>query len=221
MVASLVAQYLIESGRTPVCFDADPLNESLVRIKALAAIDIPLLVDEGLNTGAVDELVDRILTLESDIVVDNGAASFIPMSSYLIENDIAALIEGAGKRMVIHSVITGGGNAMDTSKGLEAVLVNYPHSVEVVVWLNEFFGPIEEGGIKFKESALYEQHKDRIIGIVDLRRQSRQFADNIEQMLTRKLTFAEALTDPAFMTVPRQRLTVFRRSIWNQLATVL
>jgi hypothetical protein len=41
------------------------------------------------------------------------------------------------------------------------------------------------------------------------------------RLLKRKLTFAEALTDPAFMTVPRQRLTMFRRAIWEQLAAVI
>jgi hypothetical protein len=133
----LVAQYLTEKDQTPVCFDTDPLNESLVRIKGLGATEVPLLIDDTINVDAVDALIERILTTDAEIVVDNGAASFVPMSRYLVENNIAELIESAGKRMVIHTVIVGGGNTVDTAKGLEAVLVNFPPSVKVVVWIHD------------------------------------------------------------------------------------
>lgn len=221
LTASLVAQYLTETGRTPACYDTDPLNESFVGIKGLAATAVQLLNDDSLNAGEVDLLVEQILKADTDIVVDAGAASFVPLSRYLIENNIADLIEGAGKRMVVHSVIVGGGNTIDTAKGLEAILTDFPASVKVVVWLNEFFGPVAVDGAPFGDWQLYENHRDRITGTVHLGRQSQQFSTNIEQMLERKLTFAEALTDPAFMTVPRQRLTMFRRSIWEQLAAVI
>jgi hypothetical protein len=219
--ASLVAQYLTEMGRQPLCFDTDPLNESFVRIKALGATEVPLLKNDAINAHAVDALVERILTTDAEIVVDNGAASFVPMSTYLVENNIAELIESAGKRMVIHTVIVGGGNTLDTAKGLEAILVNFPQSVQVVVWINDYFGAVEEGG-SFATWPIYDRYRDRIAGVVHLKQQSQQFGLNIGQMLERKLTFAEALADTAaFMTVPRQRLTMYRRAIWEQLAAVI
>lgn len=221
LTASLVAQYLMETGRAPACYDTDPLNESFVGIRGLSATEVRLLNDDSLNAEAVDLLVEKILTTDTDIVVDAGAASFVPLSRYLIENNIAELIEGAGKRMVVHSVIVGGGNTIDTAKGLEAILASFPASVKVVVWLNEFFGPVAVDGAVFGDWALYKRYRDRISGTVQLGRQSQQFSLNIGQMLERKLTFAEALADPAFMTVPRQRLTMFRRSIWEQLAAVI
>ena len=221
LTASLVAQYLTEMGRSPICFDTDPLNESFVRIKALGATEVPLLKDDAINADEVDRLIERILTVDAEIVVDNGAASFVPMSRYLIENNIAELIEGAGKRMVIHTVIVGGGNTLDTAKGLEAILTNFPPSVKVVVWINDYFGAVESGD-SFSEWPIYDRYRDRIAGVVHLKQQSQQFGLNIGQMLERKLTFAEALADTgAFMTVPRQRLTMFRRSVWEQLAAVV
>lgn len=221
LTASLVAQYLTETGRAPVCFDTDPLNESFVRIKSLGAAGVRLLVDDAINAEAVDELIERILTTDAEIVVDNGSASFVPMSRYLIENNIAELIEGAGKRMVIHVVIVGGGNTLDTAKGLEAILDSFPPSVKVVVWLNDYFGAVEQG-TRFTDWPIYDRYRDRIAGVVRLQEQSQQFKLNISQMLSSKLTFAEALADTAtFMTVPRQRLTMFRRSIWEQLAAVV
>ena len=220
LTASLVAQYLTETGRAPVCFDTDPLNESLVRIEALGATEVPLLIGDAINVDAVDALIERLLTVDAEIVVDNGAASFVPMSRYLIEKNIAELIEAAGKRMVIHTVIVGGGNTIDTAKGLEAILTSFPSSVKVVVWINEYFGIVSEGG-SFEDWAIYDRYRDRIAGVVHLKQQSQQFGLNIGQMLERKLTFGQALSDPAFMTVPRQRLTMFRRAIWDQLAAVI
>jgi hypothetical protein len=208
-------------GRSPVCFDTDPLNASLTGIKSLGATGVRLLEEDVINAEAVDGLIERILTTDSEIVVDNGAASFAPMSRYLVENNIAELIEAAGKRVVIHTVIVGGGNTLDTAKGLEAILESFPPSVKVVVWLNDYFGPVEQG-TSFTDWPIYDRYRDRISGIVHLPVQSQQFGLNISQMLSRKLTFAEALADTAtFMTVPRQRLTMFRRSIWEQLAAVV
>jgi len=221
LAASLVAQYLTEMGRSPVCFDTDPLNESLVGIKSLGATGVRLLDEDVINADAVDGLIERILTTDAEIVVDNGAASFAPMSRYLIENNIADLIEASGKRMVIHTVIVGGGNTLHTAKGLEAILESYPASVRVVVWINDYFGPVEQTA-SFTDWPVYDRYRDRIAGVVHLKQQSQQFGVNIGQMLERKLTFAEALADTAaFMTVPRQRLTMFRRSIWEQLAAVV
>jgi hypothetical protein len=222
LAASLIAQYLTENGRPPICFDTDPVNESFLRIKALKAEEVRLLNEDAINVEAVDTLIERILTADTDVVVDNGAASFLPLSRYLYENDIAGLIEGAGKRMVIHTILVGGGNLIDTAKGLEALLIHFPASVQIVVWINEFFGAVEEDGTRFEETPLYEQYQDRIAGIVYLRRQNPQtFGLNIDQMMKRRLTFAEALSDPAFMTVPKQRLTMYRREVWSQLSAVL
>lgn len=221
LTASLVAQYLAETGRAPVCFDTDPLNESFVRIKSLGAAGVRLLVDDAIDAEAVDGLIERILTTDAEIVVDNGSASFVPMSRYLIENNIAELIEGSGKRMVLHTVIVGGGNTIDTAKGLEAILASFPASVKVVVWLNDYFGAVEQGA-SFTDWPIYDRYRDRIAGVVRLHEQSQQFKMNINHMLSSHLTFAEALADTAtFMTVPRQRLTMFRRSIWEQLAAVI
>jgi hypothetical protein len=39
--------------------------------------------------------------------VDNGASSFVPASQYLIENDVAGMMTEAGRRPVVHVVVTG------------------------------------------------------------------------------------------------------------------
>jgi hypothetical protein len=46
------------------------------------------------------------------------------------------------------------------------------------------------------------------------------FGQNLLEMLDRKLTFAEAGSSPDFSIVPKQRLTLVRRAIFDQLAAV-
>lgn len=223
LVASLLTQYLQETGYEPMCFDTDPVNRSLAGFAALHAEPINLLEEDGINVVVVDAMIERVLQPASEVVIDNGAASFLPLSRYLIDHDIAGLIEAAKKQMFVHAIIVGGGNTIHTGKGLDAILRHFPASVRVVVWLNEAWGAVEVDGVPFEQTPLYLDNRDRIAGIITLHQQNPQtFGVNIRQMLDRKLTFAEALADTAaFMTVPRQRLTMYRRQIWTQLAAIL
>jgi hypothetical protein len=221
-VASLIAQYLREHDRPAACFDTDPVNASLTAVAALGAEPVDLMTDDAINVVAVDAMIERILTAETDVVMDNGAASFIPLAHYLLADNIAELIEEAGKQMMVHVILVGGGGAMETAKGLDAIISQFPASVKVVVWVNEFFGPVVIEGTPFEDTNFYAQNRDRLAGVIRLRQQNPQTTGlNLGQMLDRKLTFAEALTDPAFFTVPRQRLVMYRRQVWEQLAAVL
>ncbi|WP_407238515.1 hypothetical protein [Escherichia coli] len=51
----------------------------------------------------IDEAGDR------DVLIDNGAPSFIPLSSYMISQQIPALLYEMGKQLVIHISIVGAG----------------------------------------------------------------------------------------------------------------
>jgi hypothetical protein len=222
LVASLIAQFLREHDRTPVCFDTDPVNASLAAFAALEAQPVDLLTGDVINVEAVDDMVERILKADADVVMDNGAASFIPLARYLVSDNIAELIEAAGKALVVHVILVGSGGAMETAKGLDTVLTQFSSSVRVVVWINEFFGPVAIDGTPVEDSRFFADNRDRLTSIIRLRRQNPLTTGlNLGQMLERKLTFAEALTDPAFFTVPRQRLTMYRRQVWDQLAAAV
>ena len=221
-IASLIAQYLRDHGRQPVCFDTDPVNSSFVAIKALGAEAVVLVEDDAINITAVDAMIERILKEDAEVVMDNGAASFIPLSSYLIGDSVAEVIEAAGKQMVVHVILVGGGGAMDTANGLEAVLTQFPPSVRVMVWINEFFGPVAINGTPFVETRFYEQHKERLAGIITLPQQNPKTTGvNVSAMVESKRTFAEMLADPAVFVMPKQRLTQYRRAVWDQLDAVL
>jgi hypothetical protein len=221
-IASLVAQYLREHDRAPICFDTDPVNNSLAAITALGAEPVMLLEDEAINVVAVDAMIERIVKEDTDVVVDNGAASFVPLSNYLLSDNVAEVIETAGKQMVMHVCLVGGGMAVETASGLEAVVTQFPPTVRIVVWVNEYFGPVVINGTRFEDTNFYAQSKDRLAGVIHLRQQNPKTTGiNLSAMLDRKQTFVEVLADPAFHIMPKQRLTQYRRSIWDQLEPVI
>ena len=88
----------------------------------------------------------------------------------------------------------------------------------MVVWENEFFGPVSLNGKRFVQTSGYEQFKDRILGVVRLAKgDPKQSEKDMVTMNTRRLTWDQALSDSSFMLMQRQRLTVMRREINRQL----
>jgi len=222
-VASLLAQFYQEANRPVVCYDTDPVNSSFSAITAISARPVALFNDANeLAIAEIDRIIAEFLTAPGDVIVDNGAASFVPMSQYLIENDVSAILAEHGMQMVLHVVITGGGMITDTLRGLLSVFDGYPPSVKVVIWHNEFFGPVVADGITLEQMPIYRDHRDRIIGVVRLERLNPAAnGRNVLEMLDRKLTFAEAISHPDFTVVPKQRLTMVRRAIFEQVAAVV
>ena len=222
LIASLVAQYLTDRGRLEACFDTDPVNGSLQTIPALHARPVALLAGDQLNVRSVDQLVQAIVAAKADVVVDNGAASFLPLSRYLVENDIAAVLADHATRMVLHTVVTGGGNGLDTLKGLDALVGHFVPGAAIVVWVNEFFGPARFDGTDFEDTNVYKAHAGQLHGVVYLRKLDPvMFAPNLSAMLERHMTFAEAAGSDEFMLMEKSRLFRIKTDIWTQLQAVL
>ena len=222
LVASLLSQYLLDHSRLEACFDTDPVNGSLQTIPGLKARPIELLTGDTLNVQAVDRLVEAIVTAKTDVVVDNGAASFLPLSRYLIENDIPSVLGEHAATTVLHTVVTGGANGMDTLKGLDALIHHFAPRAAVVVWVNEFFGPVRFDGTDFEDTRVYRDRRASISGLIYLRRHDPvMFGPNLARMLERHMTFAEAAISDEYMLMEKSRLFRIKDDIWKQLATVL
>ena len=220
LVASLLAQYLREVDRPLVCLDTDPVNRSLVGFAALDAKPIELLTKDQLNIRGVDLLLESVLTDDTNFVIDNGAASFLPFGRYIVETDVPGLIQSHGKRFVVHSVVAGGGAVGETLHGLE-VLANSMPGARLIVWINEYFGPVLLRDKPFEEMQVYQQHRGRIAGIVRLAPLDPLQAPSVRRMLDARRTFAEALGSTDFLIAEKQRLTMLRRALWDQLAPVI
>lgn len=222
-VSSCLVQYLQEQGEPVIALDTDPVNATLSSIKSLNASHVPLLESNAINERNFDALIERFLTEDAHFVLDNGASTFLPLSNYLLENPAFEMLADAGKDVVVHTVVTGGQAFMDTAFGFNDLAREMPPSVGFVVWLNEFFGPVQsEDGTSFEDTKGYVAHRDRISGTIRLPKQSAAtFGADLDGMMRRKLTFKEAIASPEFSLMARQRLTMVRRGVFEQIARVV
>lgn len=220
--ASLLVQYLQENGLPVIAIDTDPVNATLSGYRPFAARRLELMDGSRLNERKFDEMMEWIVAEDSHFVIDNGASSFIPLSNYLIENRAIGLIAAAGKEVVIHSLVTGGQALLDTLAGFSQLARQLPENAPIVVWLNEYFGAIEANGKHFEEMNAYTQYQDRVTGLVRIARQtSDTFGKDVELMLDQKLTFAEVAQRADFGLMAKQRLTMVKHALFQQLANVL
>jgi len=222
LVSSLITQYLTANGHEVVAVDTDPVNATLAGYRAFNTQRLELMEGGSLIERNFDALIEQIVADDANFVVDNGAASFIPLSFYIAENDAINLIGENGKQVVIHTVVTGGQAMKDTLAGLAGLLEQMPSEARIVVWLNEFFGDIESDGKTFEEMKVYQNNKDRIHGLVRIVRQTGStFGKDVQLMLDSKLTFEEVAASPDFGLMSKSRLSRVRDAIFNQLKAVI
>ncbi len=224
-VASLLAQqYLSREGGAVVCIDTDPANRTLAGYKALGARQVNILAPGStsrIDPRAFDALLNSIAEESADFIVDSGASSFLALTDYLVETRaIAALLE-VGKEVHLHTVITGGQALRDTLVGFDSLASEAPLEAKLVVWLNEYFGPIEVEGKGFRELTVYERHRSRVTALVTIPKLNPYTSGkDLELMITKKLTFAEAIASGAFGLMEKQRLRDIQKNIFAQLALV-
>ena len=224
LISSMLAQHFTEAGRQLRCVDTDPVNATFSQYQALGVTHISILDGNRVNERHFDQLMELLLTdtATEEWVIDNGASSFIPLSSYLVENQGIEMLQEAGHEVVIHTVITGGQGLRDTLTGFKSLATQLPGEAGIVVWLNEYFGPIQADGRSFEQMKVYTENKSRVRGIVTLRQQNRDtFGRDVEDMLNARQTVEEAIGSTKVALMAKQRLQTFRRGLWQQLAVVM
>ena len=210
-VSSVLAQYFKRGDKEPICFDTDPINQTFSRFKDLQVTHLKLSdgKDDEINPRKFDELMEKILVASEDaiFVIDNGSSSYLPIISYMVENEVISVLKENGHKVIFHAVLTGGQAYDDTVDGLEK-LFRYFEGCEVVVWLNEYFGPVEKDGTDFLSTPLAKSNGKAIRSIVALAQYRREtYGVDIELMLKNALTFDQALKAPKlFPIMSRQRL---------------
>lgn len=221
-VSSLIAQYLRSKGESVAVIDTDPVNATLSGYAAFDTQRLELMEGGSLIERNFDSLIERVVEEDSNFVIDNGAASFIPLSFYIAENDAINMIADSGKQVVIHTVITGGQAIRDTLAGFASLVEQMPEQARIVVWLNEFFGDIVAEGKEFEEMKVYLNNKDRVHGIVRIARQTGStFGKDIQLMLDSKLTFDEVKGSADFGLMAKSRLHRVQEAIYRQMGAVV
>jgi hypothetical protein len=216
-VASILGQYFRERNKHVNCVDTDPVNQTFAQYRDLVVQRLDLLADGAIDQRAFDGLVERLLTEDGLFVVDNGASTFIPMWNYILENDLVHVLRDCGRRLFVHSVITGGQALTDTLTGFAKLAETTPDQ-NIVIWVNEYFGKVERDGRPLSELPVYRDHADKIWGSVAIPRRNRDtFGRDVEDLLRRKMTFRQALEGSDFPIMVRQRLKVVQRELFEQL----
>ena len=217
LVASILAQYFRARGKGIRCIDTDPVNRTLLQYRSLEVTRLELLREGSIDPRGFDTLMETLLTEKTTFVVDNGASTFIPLWNYILENNVIDVLTAAGKRLFVHTVITGGQALLDTLHGFKS-LADSTSERNIIVWLNEYFGRIESDGKRFEEMGAYRESEPKIFGSVHLvKRNQDTFGRDLEEVISRKLTLEEAIKDGPFSIMTKQRLKVMQRDWFEQL----
>lgn len=219
MAAAVLAQYKTTQETQPVCIDTDPVNATFAGYEALKVQRLHIMDGDEINTRAFDMLIELIAGVQSDVIIDNGAASFVPLSHYLISNQVPALLRDMGHELIVHTVITGGQALLDTVHGFDQLVKQYPDDAcQFVVWLNPYWGHIEHEGKSFEQMKAYTTNKGRVTSIIHIPElKAETYGRDLEDLLRSRRTFAEALDDPALTIMTKQRLKIVQKQIFEQL----
>ena len=217
LISSLMMQYFSDKKKM-IAVDTDPVNASLSSYQSFKVERIELL-DESktlVNMVMFDKLMEIIMeSSEHDFIIDNGASSFIVLSQYLVENQVVSLLKEMGHIVIVHTIITGGQAMLDTMHGFSSLASNM--DVNIVVWLNEFFGEVIMNGKGFEDFASYREHQHKVLSIVKLKKLSPLFEDDFKHMIEQHLTFNEAMKHNGISFMAKNRLKIIKKDIDAQL----
>ena len=217
-VSSIIAQYKQHKGQQPLCIDTDPVNATFAGFNALNVSHLNIMDHDEINSRSFDILIEKIAASQQDVIVDNGAASFVSLSHYLISNQVPDLLHAMGHELVVHTVITGGQALLDTISGFAQLAQQFPARSPFVVWLNPYWGAIEYDGKQFETSKAYQDHKTRISALVHIPTlKAETYGRDLTDMLQERLTFDEAIALPSRSLMTRQRLKIVQNQLYTQL----
>ncbi|CCD35609.1 unnamed protein product [Candidatus Paraburkholderia kirkii UZHbot1] len=87
-IAVNTAQYKAHKGQKPLCVDTDPVNEIFTGFQSLNVHRLEIMEGDEINSRNFDVLVEMVTPATDDVIIDNGASSFVLLSHYLISNQV-------------------------------------------------------------------------------------------------------------------------------------
>jgi hypothetical protein len=218
LIAAILAQYMNAMGKKPLCIDTDPVNATFHGYKALNVHKLEIMEGDEINPRHFDALVELLASSQEDAIIDNGASSFVPLSHYLITNQVPALLRELGHSLVVHTVITGGQALRDTVSGFAQMATQFPKDVSFVVWLNPYWGAIEYDGKRFSDMKACKDHRNQVATLIEIPALKREtYGHDLSEMLRARLTFEESLQLASLPIMVRQRLKIVRDQLYAKL----
>ena len=102
MIASMLFQRFIEADYNTYGYDTDPVNKTLSAFteykSSIKQIDIMQEDGDNIDSRKFDLLLEELANAaeDSQIVIDNGASSFIALGSYIADSDMLGILTDAG-----------------------------------------------------------------------------------------------------------------------------
>ena len=218
LIATLLAQYKINAGQQPLCIDTDPVNATFHGFEKLHVKRLQIMENDEINPRHFDALVELIAPAINDVIIDNGASSFVPLSHYLNSNHVPSLLQELGHELVIHTIITGSQALTDTLNGFSQLVTQFTQEATFIVWLNPYWGAIESDGKNFEQMKAYTANKNRVSAIIKMPTLKKEtYGRDLADMLQEHLTFDEAIANPALTIMTRQRLTIIKKQLFEQM----
>lgn len=216
VVSVMLAQYLKAFNKDLILIDTDPSNKTLgeykqLDVKKIEVLNKHKLVDQGKFDGFMSEFIEG----NKPMLVDTGSGDFLAINGYMIQNEIPAVFNELGKKLIIHVPLNFNQAKADTMKCLVGLLSNHP-STTVVIWENEFFGENTEN---LQNTPLMKKFKN-IGGVVKIREmQSDTDQKNFSLMLENSMTFEEVdkSDKELFDLIKKMRIRRIQNDIWEQL----
>jgi hypothetical protein len=221
LIAVMVTQYVQSKGGAVICADTDPVNKTFSKYLSLDVAPVNIEENGNIITKKFDPLMEQIISTDSDFVIDNGSATFMALTKYLVENDIYQVMSENGKKVFIHSVLVAGQAQSDTYDGLTELIGKVNKFAKVVIWENEFWGNVNFDGHPIAASKLYKEadKAGKIAGVVNLidRSQSDTFVDDMKQMTGRNMTLADVKKSADFSFLAKNRLQKVYSEVFTEL----
>lgn len=219
-VAWLLAQYAKEKDQNTVVIDTDPLTPTLSTYKSLDPKYIQIADQSEIHIQKFDEMMEIISETESDVIIDTGSSTFLPLSRYMLNGNILEMISEMGKQAKIHTVINAktDNDLMTTIKCFDEIAIQFPEHADIIVWLNEFGGTIKTmDGLRFEDTKVYQDNKQRIAAIMTIPNPDELTLRDITTVQNSHITLSDAIGSPEFRLMAKSRLKRSRDNIYTQL----
>lgn len=173
MIASMLFQYFAEADNVTYGYDTDPVNKTLSAFaeysNSIKQIDIMQEDGDNIDSRKFDLLLEELANApkDSQIVIDNGASSFIALGSYIADSDMLSILADSEHKVFLHTVITGGQALLDTLNGLNKLISNFPNA-DIVVWKNSYFGKIAIDDMQFDDFKVIKENQSHIYATIEL-----------------------------------------------------
>ncbi len=87
----------------------------------------------------------------------------------------------------------------------------------IAVWINQKNGRVEYGGKSFEDSERYDEYRSRIRNITRIPLWRSDMQVNVAAMLEEAVTFEKAVDMGMFDLMSRQRLTMAKRYLYDEI----